>query len=106
MLAIDATIFFWSMVQLGLRIICACLPTLGPLFRNRTGTVGSSSYSGRRQGSGPAFKVSESEQGASGPWTDSHRDIDSAPRRSPLEPIGPSKIRVQKDGTVHHYSPE
>lgn len=77
MLAIDATIFFWSMVQLGLSIICACLPTLGPLFRNRTGTVGSSSYSGRRQGSGPAFKVSESEQGASGLWTDSHRDIDS-----------------------------
>lgn len=105
---IDWAIFFWSMMQLGLSIICACLPTLGALFRSSSNQVGSSSkYSGftsssGKRGSGIAFKVKDVELGDRGPWIDNRaatgttswarQDNDGSESELPPEPMFSSRI--------------
>lgn len=95
-------------MQLGLSIICACLPTLGALFRSSSNKVGSSSkYSGftsssGKRGSGIAFKVKDVELGDRGPWIDNraatgstswaHPDNDGSESELPPEPMFSSRI--------------
>ncbi|CAH0046823.1 unnamed protein product [Clonostachys solani] len=113
-----AGMFFWSCMQLGLAIVCSCLPLLGALLKHKkklSSYPRSSEYNSFRSRTGgtSAFRITENtSRAADGPWVDSAelqgksktqisagnegiRDAEYG-----LEPLPSNNIRVQKEISV------
>ncbi|CAI6018650.1 unnamed protein product [Clonostachys chloroleuca] len=113
-----AGMFFWSCMQLGLAIVCSCLPLLGALLKHKrklSSFPRSSEYNSFRSRTGhtSAFRITENtSRAADGPWVDSVElqgkyatqisagsdEIHVAEYW--LEPLPPNNIRVKKEISV------
>ncbi|CAH0033952.1 unnamed protein product, partial [Clonostachys rhizophaga] len=113
-----AGMFFWSCMQLGLAIVCSCLPLLGALLKHKkklSSYPRSSEYNSFRSRTGhtSAFRITENtSRAADGPWVDSAElqgkyatqisagsdEIHTA--EYGLEPLPPNNIRVKKEISV------
>ncbi|VUC32457.1 unnamed protein product [Clonostachys rosea] len=113
-----AGMFFWSCMQLGLAIVCSCLPLLGALWKHKkklSSYPRSSEYNSFRSRTGhtSAYRITENtSRTADGPWVDSG-DLNGTSKTQisagidgiqaaeyGLERLPSHNIRVQKDISV------
>ncbi|KAK7217912.1 hypothetical protein V2G26_005915 [Clonostachys chloroleuca] len=113
-----AKTLLWSTIQLGTAIICACLPTLGPLFSGSANlSSGSRSWYGsmrNRNNASNGYKMSDHQSANHGrPWVDNtteeryhssaagwathENDTSGDSDHVPLDPLPAKQIRVQRD---------
>ncbi|CAG9941485.1 unnamed protein product [Clonostachys rosea f. rosea IK726] len=104
----------WSTIQMGMAIICACLPTLGHLIKSSKLSSKARTWYGSlrdRQGSS-GYQISSNRSNTGRPWEGDGNDRfhaaagkawDKLPNDGsesdhiPLDPLPPKQIRVQKD---------
>ncbi|CAH0047678.1 unnamed protein product [Clonostachys solani] len=100
-----------STLQLGMAIICGCVPTLGPLFTS-AGTRARSWYDSavtRHAATSSSYKMTDGPGGLDRPWADvggsqyrnttrswAGREDESSDSMHRFDPLPPSKIRVQR----------
>ncbi|CAG9954668.1 unnamed protein product [Clonostachys rosea f. rosea IK726] len=100
-----------STLQLGMAIICGCVPTLGPLFTS-AGTRARSWYDSaitRHAATSSSYKMTDGPTGLDRPWANvggsqyrnttrswAGREDESSNSMHHLDPLPPSKIRVQR----------
>ncbi|CAH0004458.1 unnamed protein product [Clonostachys byssicola] len=100
-----------STLQLGMAIICGCVPTLGPLFTS-AGTRARSWYDSaitRHAATSSSYKMTDGPTGLDRPWANvggsqyrnttrswAGREDESSDSMHHLDPLPPSKIRVQR----------
>ncbi|CAH0021167.1 unnamed protein product [Clonostachys rhizophaga] len=111
----------WSTLQVGMAIVCACLPTFGPIFsgKSKFGSHAKSWYGSlrdkRTQNSG--YKMSDNQSSNGRPWADDEYRFHASSRGGwraqddnahetdsdhiPLDPLPQKGIRVRKDIDVN-----
>uniref|UniRef100_A0A8H7NCK8 Rhodopsin domain-containing protein n=1 Tax=Bionectria ochroleuca TaxID=29856 RepID=A0A8H7NCK8_BIOOC len=111
----------WSTLQVGMAIVCACLPTFGPIFsgKSKFGSHAKSWYGSlrdkRTQNSG--YKISDNQSSNGRPWADDENRFHASSRGGwraqddnahetdsdhiPLDPLPQKGIRVRKDIDVN-----
>ncbi|CAH0043639.1 unnamed protein product [Clonostachys solani] len=109
-----AQLFFWSCMQLGLAIVCSCLPLLGAVIprKNKASSRSTSEYNSfrGRGGNGSVLKLTENDSRTDGPWmrsstaqrperTQRSRAEEGADSDYALESL-PSKNREHKEVSV------
>ncbi|CAI6101391.1 unnamed protein product [Clonostachys chloroleuca] len=107
----------WSKLQVGMAIVCACLPTFSPIFfgKSKFGSHAKSWYGSlrdkRTQNSG--YKMSDNQSSNGRPWADDENRFHASSRGGwraqddnahetdsdhiPLDPLPQKGIRVRKD---------
>ncbi|VUC24323.1 unnamed protein product [Clonostachys rosea] len=111
----------WSTLQVGMTIVCACLPTFGPIFsgKSKFGSHAKSWHGSlrdkRTQNSG--YKMSDNQSSNGQPWADDENRFHASSRDGwraqddnahetdsdhiPLDPLPQKGIRVRKDIDVN-----
>ncbi|VUC21223.1 unnamed protein product [Clonostachys rosea] len=107
-----AQLFFWSCMQLGLAIVCSCLPLLGTIIprKNKSTSHSTSEYNSfrGRGGNGSVMKLTENDSRTDGRWVRSSQRPERTQRSGveegpdsdyALESL-PLKNRAQKETSV------